>query len=147
MIEPTESTQNEYVPFTIQYTISSIEIDQPVLSHVTVTSGDGRDYSSDLNIVLIDDQHFSISGELNDVFDREMKYLDKYASPGIKTRWKDIPSGFQTLYSYKGAAINSITLTVTAHNDIEDETSIITISNNFALANSKLTDYVNRGQY
>jgi len=156
MISPETSDQTEYVPFTLTYTISVTAEEgapvepppvDPVLESVTVSASDGRDYSDGLIITLIDDQHFSITGELSDVFDREMGYLDKDGVLGQVTRWRDVPADFQTLYRYKGATAASVTLNVTAVTDQGQETATITVANNFSVSNSKLHEYVALGEY
>jgi hypothetical protein len=112
-----------------------------------VTASDGKDYSKDLNIVIQSDLSFSISGTLSDIFDRQMDYLDKFEKPQSTKRFKDIPLDFSTLYRYKGPMINSVDLTVTVNTDQGTETSTIIVNNNYAVANSKLQQYVALGKY
>lgn len=144
MIIPATASANEYEAFSLTFIIDPVPL---TLSAVSITSSDGKDYSSFLATTIHNTFSFTVAGTLSDIFDREMEYLDKNDNMGIVSRFEDIPNDFNTLYRYKGATINSITLTVTATTDTIDEVATITINNNYNVANSKLVDYVSLGKF
>lgn len=148
MITPSTSDQNEYVPFSVTFTIEPADpLLPPTLESVSIAASDGKDYSSELTIDILGDLSFTVSGTLSDVFNREMEYLDKDDKPGMVTRFKDIPTDFNTLYRYKGAVVNSVDITVTATTDLGDEVATIVVNNNYTVANANLVKYVALGKF
>ena len=155
MITPVSSSVNEYVPFSVTYTVSAPEpipgdpnpVIPPILESVSVTASDGNDYSSELTITIHGDTSFTVEGLLADVFNREMHYLDKDDNFGLVRRFKDIPADFNTLYHYKGATVNSVDITVSAITDQGTETATIIVQNNYNVANAYLVNYVALGKY
>lgn len=148
MISPTTSNAIEYSLFSITYTITPTDLINPheILS-VTVTASDGVDYMQYLTTKILSGVSFSVSGTLSDVFNRRMDYLDVNADAFSTTRFTGIPSDFNTLYTYIGAVVNSVDLTVTAITSQGVETSIIVVSNNFEVSNTKLREFVAKGAY
>lgn len=148
MITPETTDVNEYEAFIVSFTIEPTDpLLPPTLESVSVAASDGKDYSSELTITIQGDLSFIVSGTLSDVFNREMEYLDKNDKSGMVHRFKDIPSDFNTLYRYKGAVVNSVDLTVTAHTDLGDEVATIVVNNNYNVANANLVKYVALGKF
>lgn len=154
MIEPELSNQVEYVPFSVTFTVSAVPLDppdplqeQPTIESVSVTASDGKDYSSDLTITITSPTTVTISGELSDVFNRTMSYLDENDTIGMVSRFKDIPANFNSLFKYTGATVNSVDLSVNVVTDQGTEVATIEVRNNWEVANAKLKEYVAKGKF
>ncbi len=148
LITPDTSTETEYAPFSISYTVSDDTPMAPVpeLTSVTVTRG-VVDYLPYLTFVQDSLSSFTISGTLSDVFDREMTFLDANDVTGVVTKFADIPLDFNTLYRYKGATSNSAELAVTATTTSGVVVATITVNNNWTTANAMLVEYVLKGKF
>lgn len=152
-VVPLDSQQTEYIPFSILY---EIEFDRtilpwPKITEVTITSDNGEFSNSNSNAlsITIDNENVTVlvDGELDDVFDRKMKYIKSNESFNSVSRWSDISSNFSTLYGYSGAVTNSITLTVDISTTQGKCSSMIIVRNNWEVANEQLREYVKKGQY
>lgn len=149
IINPDTSTKIEYAPFSISYNISDddpLVLVPPEVVSVAVTQG-LTDYLPYLTYTLDSPSAFTISGTLSDVFDREMEFLDADDVSGLVSRFADIPEDFNTLYRYKGAMVNSITLTVTVTATSGTVSASIVVNNNWGTANAKLVEYVQKGKF
>jgi len=148
MILPENVDVNEYAPFSVTFTIEPLDPLLPsILESVSITASDGNDYSSELTVTIHGDTSFTVSGNIADVFNREMHYLDKNDKAGMVRRWKDLPGDFNTIYRYKGAVVNSVDLTVTAITDQGSEVATIVVNNNYNVSNAYLASYVAKGKY
>lgn len=146
-ISPNTFTITEYVPFVVTYTISSDDPSENVgIEEVTITVN-GADVAPDLTITHEDDNSFTVSGVISDVFNRSMAYLDVDDAVRIVSRFEDIPENFHTLYKYVGATTNSITASVSVTTNVGTMHTHIIINNNFNAANAKLIEYVQKGVF
>jgi len=152
-VVPTMSMENEYEPFSISYVVNfedaglGIIEKEPLVTEVTITSSDGRDYSNNIVTRKTSATTFTISGTLSDVFPRSMEYLMPDLSKHVASHWRDIPAGFDTVTKYSGATARSIMLTVNIKTTQGNATSQIEVLNNFTLANAKLADHIKLGKY
>ena len=149
IITPDTSTKTEYAPFSISYTISDddpLVLVPPEVVSVAVTL-DAVDYLPYLTYTLDSPSSFTISGTLSDVFDREMEFLDGNDVSGLVSRFADIPEDFNTLYRYKGAVANSVTLMVDVTATSGSVSASIIVNNNWTTANAKLVEYVLKGKF
>ena len=149
MLTPETSAEVEYVPFSIDFTVVPEPPEAIIdIESVSIAASDGNDYSEDITVTITSSSTFTLSGELADVFNRTMSYLDKNDAPGMVTKFKNIPVDFNTLYKYTGATSESIDLTVSVDCGVGGiYTATITVSNNWGVANSKLHEYVAKGKY
>lgn len=154
MITPSTSNETEYVPFSITYTVAADPVvppalpgADPIIQSVSITSSDGNNYTDEVIVTILNAQNFTVAGTLSDVFNRQMIYLDKNDVTGTVSRFKDIPADFNTLYHYRGATVNSITLTVNVTTDQGLITASIIVQNNYTVANANLVKYVKLGKF
>lgn len=153
-ISPTIITKLEFQDFTQDYTLTYSEdlydplIDEePTIDLVTIVFGE-LDFTNRFNIVISDFQHFSITGQMDDVFNRQMVYI-KHNVGGIGnvTRWEDIPDDFDTIFKYTGSSEMTKTFTVHVETSVGNVDSELVIQQNWELSNSHLKEYVERGVY
>lgn len=144
MITPSTSSQTEYVPFNISFSVIDDLTGLPPVGPVTatLTSSDGNDYSKDVKIT-VSGNTINVSGTLSDVFNRQIIYLKTPSESVSISKFSELPAEFDTLYHYRGAQVNSITLTLsTAYGS-----ATIDIQNNYNVANANLIKYVKLGKY
>lgn len=133
IITPETSTEVEYAPFSITYDISDDDpLVLPEIVSVAITLN-ATNYLPFLTFTQHSTTSFTILGTLSDVFEREMEFLDANDVSGLVSRFTDIPENFNTLYRYKGAMANSITLTVSVTTTTGSISAPIIVANNWGL--------------
>lgn len=149
----------EYDQISVTYTMEYAGELGGVINGVTVTSSTGQQYPM---TTTISGSSVTISGVLEDVFTRQMEYmpaghlLNKVPSKTI-TKWKNLPSDFETVVGYAGPGDATITLTVTvdfSEYDIlgmpgfsQSASASLIVKNNWMISNQKLTQNVAKGKY
>lgn len=147
MITPDTVNEVEYVPFIDTFVVTDPLTSLPAaITSVTLTASDGADYTNTVTITILPGM-FIVSGNIADVFHRQMKYLDTGAVPGVVGRFQDIPVSYETLYHYTGPYVNSITLILTCVSTAGTDVAHIIVRNNWEVANAKLVNYVKMGKY
>lgn len=125
------------------YTVN-IDSDVPTWSTVTYTK--------------LTNMSFNLTGVIGDVFDRNFKYISKDAIYGEVNRFSLLPDSYGGIFSYTSTTANQARFTmnvvmVPVNTPIDQLTTEqfhsysleIMVRNNWTVANSMLTEHVNKG--
>jgi len=150
-LAPLLTTVTEYDPISVSYTVTPPPPpdplpDPPIVPEIlTVTL---TPHPLGVTVVMNSLLSFTVGGLLEDVFNRTMTYLDKDEKVGSVTRFQDIPTGFKTLYQYRGATVNSIDIIISVTTSWgTGYTAELIVKNSWEKANANLHKYVALGEY
>ena len=143
-ISPQTKNVNEYEPFVFTFTVSyDVESVNPEIYSVTVDT----EFTPYVNIDIVNAFDFTISGQLGDVFNREISFIQPNEMFGVVSRWVDVPPDFETVYKYVGSSEQTRIVDINVQTSEGSIIAQITVANNWEYSNAQLVTYVNSGVY
>ena len=105
--------------------------------------------TSDAGITVThDSSSFTLTGQFNEVFSRTIDYIDSNNAHQTTTTFESLPPTFNAVYKYIAPtdATKSQVINVNFSNNTSQQ-YVVSVRNNWQVANAKLAENVNKGAF